>query len=763
MNAATAAAIAAAAAGALFSPSAGAEILSAKRGFADTGANYSNLQATGAGWYYTWGTGVGNPGNFDANHYPMFWSAPSQTTINTVKTRNPQYVLGFNEPERPDQANMSVAQAISSWTGISNSFTGTSTKLVSPAVADTGGTDGGQAWLREFMRQATASNLKVDAVAFHWYGVSNPNNPSGAASSFLSRVDSYWNEYRKPVFITEFAIHDWGGAYSDEAITEANRQFLNIVIPALESRSHVAGYSWYHWFSDARLYAGNPPTPTPMAYSYVGAVGAGQVQDVGGENLGEHVAYLTGGELTMTGATPGTVRYINALANTSNISGSVDWSPASWVRIQPGATLRKTGANRITFGAGSVTNDGVLEVAQGVVRLGGSVQGTGSIHISSTGSTTGSTARLELSGKDITLAQPITFAQRNDPGGSDGIRNVSGSNALTGRITIAVGGNQARIQSDAGQLTLTGGITTNAASARNLYLQGAGTGLVSGVISNNASNAAGSINVYKEGAGTWTLTGANTYTGATTVNAGTLRVSRLHQASAVAVNGGKLQVMDSSPTLPLHPAGDNASVSRPSAMTIANDGAALGARTYNGQLDLGNNDLILDYADPAASPLAAIQDMVRAGFNGGNWLGNGLTSSTANVNRNFALAVADNSKLVIPFGDGTTGRLFSGQVVDSTTILVKFTHRIDLDLDGVVTSNDASIFNSRFNEGAPAYWSIGDVDYDGVFTSNDASIFNSFYNEALASVPEPASAAVLIVAAACLRPARRRSARARGS
>ena len=78
-----------------------AEILSSKRGFADIGANYNNLQATGAGWYYTWGTGAANPGNFDAKHYPMFWNAPSQNTINNVKNRNPEYVLGFNEPERP--------------------------------------------------------------------------------------------------------------------------------------------------------------------------------------------------------------------------------------------------------------------------------------------------------------------------------------------------------------------------------------------------------------------------------------------------------------------------------------------------------------------------------------------------------------------------------------------------------------------------------------------------------------------------------------
>ena len=51
---------------------------------------------------------------------------------------------------------------------------------------------------------------------------------------------------------------------------------------------------------------------------------------------------------------------------------------------------------------------------------------------------------------------------------------------------------------------------------------------------------------------------------------------------------------------------------------------------------------------------------------------------------------------------------------------MKLTHRVDLDLDGVITSNDASIFNSWFREGQPAYWSISDVDYDGIFTSYDA-------------------------------------------
>jgi hypothetical protein len=358
-----------------------AQILSSKRGFADVGANYSNLQATGAGWHYTWGLGAGNPGNFDSEHYPMFWGGWSvnQNNINAVRNNpNVEWVLGFNEPEREDQANMSVANAIAAWTTLSNGFAGSGKKLVSPAVSDTGQ---GQAWIQDFMSQVNANNLQVDAIAFHWYGVSNPNNPAGAASAFLNRVDWYHNLANKPVFITEFAIHDWGGNYSDEAITEANRQFLDIVIPALESRSYVAGYAWYHWFSDARLYAGNPPIPTPMAYEYVGALKSGDFEEAANQDYGEHVAYLVGGELGVNGAPPTALKYVNALEGVSTLSGGVDWNLErnGWMRIQPNATLRKAGTNRLTLSGIELTNHGVLEIAEGTLTLGSSTTGAGEV------------------------------------------------------------------------------------------------------------------------------------------------------------------------------------------------------------------------------------------------------------------------------------------------------------------------------------------------------------------------------------------------
>jgi fibronectin-binding autotransporter adhesin len=129
--------------------------------------------------------------------------------------------------------------------------------------------------------------------------------------------------------------------------------------------------------------------------------------------------------------------------------------------------------------------------------------------------------RLEVSG-NTTVAGPITYAPRNND--TVGIQSTSGSNTISGGITIVTGGSSTRIQSDAGLLTLSGPVTTTATSNRAFVLQGAGDGVLSGVISNNAGNAAGTVSITKYGTGTWTLTADNTSAGTTTVAGGVLRV-----------------------------------------------------------------------------------------------------------------------------------------------------------------------------------------------------------------------------------------------
>jgi autotransporter-associated beta strand protein len=492
------------------------QILNPKRGFADVRANYANLQATNASWYYTWGTGTGSPGTSGATHYPMFWNSPSDATIASVKARpGLEWVLGFNEPERTDQANMSVTSALDAWSRICNAFAGTTVKLASPAVSDN---TAGRTWIADFMtqledRRTNAANpkynpnLRVDAIAFHWYGYSNPNNPTEAANWFMGSVDYYRTTYGKEVMPTEFAIHDWGGAYTDQQIIDANKLFLDNVLPRLDSRTYVPGYAWYHWFSDAPLYAGSPPTPTPMAYRYVGAVASGSTANLAGQSLGEYVAYLTGGTLTMTGTAAGDVKYISALANTSSLTGSRNWGltgTSTWLRVEPDAVLRKTGTNLFTIDGSTITNDGTIDVTGGTLRLTGSatVAGAGSWRVGPAGA-----LAVEQAAGTFTLDDPLDLA--------GGTLEAIGSVRLTGTATLS------------GQTTLVGTATTTLAGP-----------LVSG-------SAIGGFT--KAGPGLTILTStSNTYAGATRIEGGMLAVSgRLYAgsvgaASAVTVASGTL-------------------------------------------------------------------------------------------------------------------------------------------------------------------------------------------------------------------------------
>ena len=150
----------------------------------------------------------------------------------------------------------------------------------------------------------------------------------------------------------------------------------------------------------------------------------------------------------------------------------------------------------------------------------------------------------------------------------------------------------------------------------------------------------------------------------------------------------------------------------------------------NSTLNLTDNDLIVDYI--GASLASGVEAMVRAGYNvTGDWLGKRITSSVAANDGNFVLAVADNAALSAPFGIAQGGQLFAGQDVDLTTVLVKFTHRADLNLDGLVTPDDSAVFGGNYDENQFANWATGDLNFDGLFTPDDAAIFGGAYDESL--------------------------------
>jgi hypothetical protein len=230
-----------------------------------------------------------------------------------------------------------------------------------------------------------------------------------------------------------------------------------------------------------------------------------------------------------------------------------------------------------------------------------------------------------------------------------------------------------------------------------------------------------------------------TVTGATTIVADPGADVPIINASGAAA------VLTINPTSALRVNAAQLNLSGGAAATITSLGAARTASNHrvlvvnsisidsSSKLNLTDNDLVVNYT--GASPLPAVEADVRTGYNvTGNWLGNGITSSTAAADADFTVAVADNAALSAPFGTAQGGPLFAGVNVDLTSVLVKFTHRADLNLDGLVDPNDAAIFGTHYSENDPAFWALGDLDYDGLFTPNDASIFGTFYDESLPPV-----------------------------
>jgi hypothetical protein len=139
-----------------------------------------------------------------------------------------------------------------------------------------------------------------------------------------------------------------------------------------------------------------------------------------------------------------------------------------------------------------------------------------------------------------------------------------------------------------------------------------------------------------------------------------------------------------------------------------------------GRLDILDNALAIEYTGEGDNPAAQIEAWVAEG----RGLGDGISSRTALSNDNFAVGVADNAKLDSPH------TLFGGVAVDATTVLVRYTHRTDLNLDGVVNGTDAAIFGTNYAPGEAGTWATGDLNMDGRIDGTDAAIFGTFYEPA---------------------------------
>jgi hypothetical protein len=208
-------------------------------------------------WFYNWN--IGENSTLDLEYVAIRQNRHWPGLGQDWKTKGVNHLLGYNEPDRPDQANMKVGDAIQGWPDL----LATGLRLGSPATSD-----GGLAWLYEFMEKADSAGLRVDFVPVHYYRATNdPGDAKGAAAQFYRFLKEVHDRVKRPLWVTEWnnganwtKAPDPNSKQQQEAIAE--------MIKMLDETPFVERYALYNWVEDVRHLVKKDESLTPAGEVY---------------------------------------------------------------------------------------------------------------------------------------------------------------------------------------------------------------------------------------------------------------------------------------------------------------------------------------------------------------------------------------------------------------------------------------------------------------------------------------------------------------
>jgi hypothetical protein len=228
-----------------------------KRGVAANVAPNSSFNK-GLSWWYNWASGTnGNTGSIE--FAPMIHNG---SNVNDTIPVGSKYLLGFNEPNRYDQANLSVTQTVALWPKVEAIAATRGAKIVSTAMSYCGSVENPAGchevspydYLTDFF--AACPNCKVDYVAVHWYNCDIPS------------LDNYikgFYKFGKPIWLTEFAC-----AINGDTSVAGQQAYMEDAVEYLEANPNVYRYSWFSAdpIPQAKL-INNDGSPTALGNVYI--------------------------------------------------------------------------------------------------------------------------------------------------------------------------------------------------------------------------------------------------------------------------------------------------------------------------------------------------------------------------------------------------------------------------------------------------------------------------------------------------------------
>ena len=552
---------------------------------------------------------------------------------------------------------------------------------------------------------------------------------------------------------------------------------------------------------------------------------------LGGANPNDFV-YLAN---NTAGTAPNSITLSVGFNNQSATYSGILGGPGSLTKIGSG-TLTLAGAN--TYTGTTTVSAGTLNLANPLALENSTfVGGAGALMFDPAVSTHAFTFGGLSGGTNVNLVDtafnPIALSVGNNNqsttysgsvGGSgsftkigSGTLMLAGANTYSGTTMVSAGtldlanslarGNSTFVADGGGTLTFdasvsTHGFTFGGLSGANpndfVYLADtAGNPIALSVGNNNQSTTySGSLGspfwpgfLVKIGSGTLTLAGANTYTGYTMVNAGTLNLANpLALGNSTFVGGAGALMFD--PAVSTHAftfgglsGGTNVNLwdtyHNPIALSVGNNNQSttysgslggpgsltkVGSGTLNlsgentyaglttvagGTLELGpsaqncvfnfgganiqSGAIVFDYYTNGGDPIVTILSLLKASYDGGRWDVGQFRDSTA-------------------LATGLTLGCFDNTATDQVTVMA--TYPGDFNLDGVVDSQDKAIWFAHAFTGTT--WQQGDANYDGAVDGLDRDLMLAYMGlppiagmpgaTGVAPVPEPSALALSAVA-----------------